>query len=197
MKKVMAIPLFLLLTVQLVLSVQESEACVGKTLNIGVLDTPAEHILSDILFVLVNERTGTTVAVKRYKNAEELYGAAKRNEIGIIIDNTDRSLATLGRQRETDIKKAYDISREEFRKKYNLVWLNPFGALTGERGMAALFVPVLTAEALANFPALPRVINKLAGVMNDDSYAKLVKAESAPEKAHKAARDFLKQKKLI
>ncbi len=197
MKKLMVIPLFLLLTAPLILPNLESEACVGKTLNIGVLDTPAEQVFSEILFVLVNERTGTTVAVKHYKNTEELYSAAKRNEIGIIIDNTDRSLAALGMPHEKDIKKAYEISREEFKKKYNLVWLNPFGALTGERGMAAYFVPVLTTDALANFPALPRVINKLAGVMNDDTYLKLVKAEAATEKAHKAARDFLKQKKLI
>ncbi len=197
MKKLAVIPLFLLLLLAtpLILPAQRSEACVGKTLNIGVLDTPAEQVFSEILFVLVNERTGTTVAVKHYKNAEELYSAAKRNEIGIIIDNTDRALAALGIPREKDIRKAYDISREEFKKKYNLVWLSPFGALTGERGMAAYFVPVLTAEALANFPALPRVISKLAGVMNDDAYAKLVRAE--PGKAHKTARDFLKQKKLI
>lgn len=197
MKKVLLIPLLALLTAPLMMpGGQTSEACVGRILYIGILDTPAEHVFSEMLYVLINERTGTTVTIRHYKNMQELYDAAKKNEIGVIIENTDRALEMMGKSKEASAKKAYDVSREEYRKKYNFVWLEPFGTLTSARG-AAYYAPVLTVESLGNFPGLPRVMNKLANVITDDSFAKLVKAEASQGKPRKIARDFLKERKLI
>jgi len=48
-----------------------------------------------------------------------------------------------------------------------------------------------------NFPALPRVIGKLGSALNDENYARLVKSVESGEQPKKAARDFLKSKKLI
>ncbi len=197
MKKLMFILFFILLTVPLLLLGRQSDACVGRILTIGILDTPAEQVLSEMLLVLINERTGTTVTIKHYKNTQELYQAAKKNEIGVIVESTDRALKILGKPKADDVKKAFDTSREEYRKNFNFIWLDPFGALLGERGTSTYYAPVLTVEVLTNFPALPRVINKLAGVINDDSFAKLIKAQASHEKPRKIARDFLKERKLI
>ena len=79
-----------------------------------------------------------------------------------------------------------------------LVWLKPFG-FTHCNGEASpsYTSAVLRVEVINNFPALPRVIGKLANVLNDDMYAKLIKSVESGEKPKKAARDFLISKKLI
>jgi len=55
----------------------------------------------------------------------------------------------------------------------------------------------LTADTLANYPALPKLLNKLAGALSNDTYVKLLKTVESEDKTRKAAKDFLKGKKLI
>ena len=175
-----------------------ADACVGKILYIGTLNSATEQVLGEILCVLINERTGTTVNIKSYSSTKELYNALRNREINILLENTERSFEILERQKEENAKTSYDISKEEFRKKLNLVWLEPFSPLTGNGGKSHhSYVPAITVDVLTNFPALPRVINKLGGVISDDVFAKLMQSVRAGEKPKKAARDFLKTKKLI
>jgi glycine betaine/choline ABC-type transport system substrate-binding protein len=189
---------FFLLTAMLFIFIHQADACVGRTLYIGTLNSPHEMLLSELLSVLINERTGTTVLIKDYKDSEELYNAIKKNEVGITIENTDRAMQILGRPKEENPEKAYNILKEAFKNNLNLVWLKPFGILTaGEGGKKHYYGPVITADVLTNFPALPRVINKLSGVVNEDTFSKLVKAVLSGEKPKKVARDFLKARKLI
>ncbi len=189
---------FFLLMAALTAFYHQADACVGKTLYIGALDSTHEQVLSEILSVLINERTGTTTNIKYYKNSKELYEAVKTNEVGILIENTDRAMEILGRPKEKDMEKAYNISKEEFRKNLNLVWLKPFGVLTGSDDKTLYYYgPVITADVLNNFPALPRVINKLNGIINDESFLKILKSLKSGEKPKKIAREFLKAKKLI
>jgi len=167
-----------------------ADACVGKILYIGINEnSPEEKLLAEMLSVLINERTGTTVNIRYYRNSKELYNAVKRKEVGILIENTNRAMEILGRPRESNAKRAYEISKEEFRKNMDIVWLEPFGLLN--------YSPLIAAEVLINFPALPRVINKLSGIMNEEIYTRLVRAINSGEKPRKVARDFLKSKKLI
>ncbi|OGW37072.1 MAG: hypothetical protein A2Y97_01680 [Nitrospirae bacterium RBG_13_39_12] len=189
---------FFLLTATLFIFIRQADACVGRTLYIGTLNSPHEQLLSEMLSVLINGRTGTTVEIKYYKDIEELYSAIKKNEVGITIENTDRAMEILAMPKEENPEKAYNILKEAFRNNLNLVWLNPFGILpVSEGGKKYYYGPVITADVLANFPALPRVINKLSGVVNEETFLKLVKAVFSGEKPKKVARDFLKARKLI
>jgi osmoprotectant transport system substrate-binding protein len=190
---------FLSVTASLILAFShQSDACVGKTLYIGALNSTYEQLFSEMLSVVISERTGTTVDIKYYKDSRELYNAVKKNEVGILIENTDRAMEILGRQREHNPEAAYNISKEEFRKNLNLVWLKPFVPLTREGGKTQYYYsPVITVDVLSNFPALPRVINKLSGIMNEETFFKMVKSVKSGEKPKTVARDFLKARKII
>jgi osmoprotectant transport system substrate-binding protein len=190
---------FLSITVALILPFShQSDACVGKTLYIGALNSTYEQLLSEMLSILINERTGTTVNIKYYKDSEELYNAVKKNEVGILIENTDRAMEILGMPREENIEKSYNISKEEFRKNLNLVWLKPFFLLSEEGGKSQnYYSPLIAVDVLRNFPALPRVINKLSGIMNEEIFLKMVKSVKSGKKTKTVAREFLKARKLI
>lgn len=193
MKKIM-LGLFAIL----LLSASHSHACVGKILNIGILNSVNENILAELVSVLVNERTGTIVNIKVYSDSKGIYDAVKNVEVSIIIENTERASKILNISKNEDNAKAYDVLKEEFRNRLNLIWLKPFGMLNREDGTGQYYyVPVITDDVLINFPALPRLINKLGGSINDDMYTKLINSVESGGKPRTVARDFLKSIKLI
>lgn len=169
---------------------QLSDACVGRTLFIGVPGTASDRMLAEMVSTLINERTGTAVKVQTYKDTREVYEAVKQGKVNIIIESPERALSLLGKPGESNGKKAYDIVKGEYRKTLNLAWLEPFGVTQG-------YAPVLTVETLENYPALPKLLAKLAGALNNEAYARLLKSADAGDKSKKAAKEFLKSKKLI
>jgi glycine betaine/choline ABC-type transport system substrate-binding protein len=50
---------------------------------------------------------------------------------------------------------------------------------------------------LTNYPLLPRVLKKLAGAINDESYLNLTAKVRDGEKPQNVSKDFLRIKKLI
>ena len=62
----------LIFAVFFLLSSVQSNACVGRILNIGIMDTLNENLLAELVSVLINERTGTTVNVKVFDDREEI-----------------------------------------------------------------------------------------------------------------------------
>lgn len=188
---------FLFITVLFAFT-RQPDACVGKILNIGVVNSSEGQLFAEMLYILINERTGTTVNVRFYKNAQELYEAVKVNQVDISIENTTRAMHILNKPVEVDVKKAYEVVKTTYEKEKGLVWLKPFGFLNGNGGEHPSYTAaILRVEVLNNFPALPRVINKLGSIINDEMYTKLIKSVESGEKPKKVARDFLKSKKLI
>jgi osmoprotectant transport system substrate-binding protein len=186
MKKVV---LFLCVLSSLVLH-HGAEACVGKTLFIGVTDSPHELMFAEIISILVTERTGTSVKIVTYKDTGEMYRAVKKGEVGVVIENADRALKFLNLPAVGSAKASYEAAKKEYRHDLNLVWLEPFG---GSR----YYAPVVAVETINNLPALPKLLNKLAGTVNDDTDAKLTGLVRAGGEPKKVARDFLKTRKLI
>ena len=92
--------------------------------------------------------------------------------------------------------------KEFYQRDMNLVWLEPFGfsdaGVLGGKGGKTPFVaaPVVRKDTLGKFPALPRVINKLSGKIDNKVMSRLV-AESGNGNAKKATRKFLKENRLI
>jgi glycine betaine/choline ABC-type transport system substrate-binding protein len=182
--------LFALLSVLIVMAVaQHSVACVGKTLYVGITGSSQEVILAEIISQLVTERTGTTVKVLQFKDSTELYNAVKKGEVGVLVENTDRALRILDRK-ESNPKQAYELAKKEYRKNFNLVWLESFGT-------SQAYAPVISLDTIGHLPALPKLLNKLGGVLNEDSYSRLLKSMKSDEKPRRIARDFLKSRKLI
>ncbi len=169
---------------------QSAPACVGKTLFIGVTNAPNELLFAEMISVLVNERTGTAVKIKTFRDAGDMYAAVKRGEVGVFVDEPGRALKIMARPAEGSAKAAYESARKESRKSLNLVWLDPFG-------VKQYYAPVLSLETIGNLPALPKLINKLGGMVNDDTCGRLLRAAKGEVQMKKAARDFLKSRKLI
>lgn len=184
MKRIM----FFVVAAAFFLTAHSSLACVGKTIHLGI-SSANEKLMAEMASLMISERTGSSVKVDVYKDSRSLYEAVKQGKVNIIMENTDRALEVLGKTRNAG-SSGVDSIKSEYRKNFNLTWLNPFGA-------APQYAPVLTADTLANYPALPKLLNKLAGVLSNDTYAKLLKTVESDDKTKKVAKDFLKGKKLI
>lgn len=165
-----------------------SLACVGKTIHLGI-SSANERLMAEMASLMISERTGSSVKIEVYKDSRSLYDAVKQGKVNIIMENTDRALEVLGKAKNSG-PTGLDSIKSEYRKNYNLTWLSPFSA-------APQYAPVLTADTLSNYPALPKLLNKLAGVLSNDTYAKLLKSVESDDKTKKVAKDFLKGKKLI
>lgn len=168
----------------------ESRACVGKVLYIGILNAPAEQMMAEIVATLVTERTGTTVKVLSFKDMRGVYAAVKKGEVGLIIENRDRALDFLGKPRDNNPKSAQETVKREYQKTLNMVWLEPMGGNPP-------YAPVIAVDTLNSLPALPKLLNKLSGILTEDACNRLVKSAKGDEKPKKVARDFLKSKRLI
>lgn len=190
MKKI----IFMLVVGVMFITGAEAMACVGKILYIGVSDSPHDQLLAEMVSVLVMERTGTTAKVITYKSSAEIYNAVKQGQVGLVIESTDQALQLINRPKEANAKASFELVKKEYRKTLNLVWLAPFGSLPGND---QYYAPVIAVDVLGNLPALPKLINKLAGILNDGNFSKLIKSVKASEKPKKVARDFLKAKKYI
>ena len=169
---------------------RESGACVGKVLHIGISNSPAEQLIAEMVATLVTERTGTSVKIVPFKDAKEIYAAARKGEIGLVIENRDRAFDVLGKPRDTNPKSAQDTLKREYKKTLNMVWLDSLGGTPP-------YAPVLSADTLSSLPALPKLLNKLSGILTEDVYNRLIKSAKSDEKPKKVARDFLKAKRLI
>jgi len=184
MKRIMHV----VVAVALLLTAHISLACVGKTIHLGI-SSPNERLMAEMASLMISERTGSSVQIEVYKDSRALYEAVKQGKVNVIMENTDRALEVLGKTKSAGAA-GLDSIKSEYRKTLNLTWLSPFGAVPQ-------YAPVLTADTLANYPALPKLLNKLAGALPNDTYAKLLKSVESDDKTKKVAKDFLKGKKLI
>jgi osmoprotectant transport system substrate-binding protein len=190
--------LFLVLTVFLVLFSAQSFACVGKTLIIGAVNSPNDRLLAQMMSVIITERTGTTVNVEYFEDHKQLFEAVKKREINIFTENTGRALQLLEKEADSDKDLIYKVVKDEFKSQYHLVLLKPFGTMQTAAGDKSFVdVPVIASGVLIDYPALPRVLNKLKGIAQDKNYVKLLAAVESGDKPNQVARDFLKKKRFI
>lgn len=166
--------------------VQISSACVGKTIHLGISNTANERLLAEMASILITERTGSSVKIDVYKDSKELYAAIRQGNVNVLFENVQHGAEVIGKSKETP----FDQIKSEYRTKMSLTWLEPISG-TSKYG------PVITSETLANYPALPKLLNKLSGALANDTYTKLLKTIESDDKAKKVAKDFLKGKKLI
>lgn len=179
-----------------------ARACVGRTLYIGSLDRAEEMVMTELLALLINERTGTSVQTRYFKNSQELYAALKSSDekqrADIIVEDTGDAMGILNQARAADLNSEYTTAKELYDKELNIVWLNPFGYTNSkERSADSISAPLVRRDVLTNFPLLPRILNKLAGAIDNETYTKLQERVRSGDKARNVAQDFLKAKKFI
>jgi glycine betaine/choline ABC-type transport system substrate-binding protein len=180
-----------------------ASACVGRTLFIGHYDSPDQVMVANLLAVFIDERTGTTVKLTRFATRDEAFEAMRTDKISIYSDYSGVVLRKWGGEAPSqDEEKNFARIKEILNRKFNVVWLEPFGydryftekGRAGEKpGPAGL---MLCKDALSKFPALPKLLGKLRGVLDNETMATLVREAGASD-PKTVARKFLKSRKLI
>lgn len=175
-----------------------SFACVGKTLIIGSLNSPNDALLAQMMAVIINERTGTTVNVQYFDTHGELYEAVNKKKVNILSENTGRAMQQLGMEVGGDADTIYSAVKKEYKDQLQLIMLKPFGVSAAQTGDDLFMdVPIVDSAILIDYPALPRVLNKLAGITQKKNYSKLLASVESGDKPNQVARDFLKKKRFI
>lgn len=174
-------------------------ACVGRILYLGAMESNEDKLMSEMLALLINERTGTTIQIRSFATADQLYTALKSTKeaerVDIIVEDTVRAMA-IAKQTPGTPDQDFLTVKAYYEKELAVVWLNPFGFNKGS-AQPSISAPLVRRDVLTNFPLLPRVLNKLAGAINDKAYQELIKTLASGEKPKNAAKDFLKKQKFI
>jgi len=199
-----AVPLIVLAAALAALAFSSpARACVGRTILIGYHDAPDQVMVANILAVFIDERTGTTVKLSRFRTREEAFEAVRLDKVSLYTDYSSILLSKFaGESPSGDDGKNIARLKEVLNRKYNVVWLDPLGydrtfpekARNGEKpGQAGV---MLCKDALSKFPALPKLLGKLRGTLDNETMASLLReAEKSDPKT--VARRFLKTRKLI
>lgn len=176
-----------------------ASACVGRILYLGALQSNTDKLMSEMLALLINERTGTTIQIRSFDTPDQLYKAVKSTKeeerVDIIVEDTAQALS-IAKQTAASPDKDFLAAKAFYEKELDIVWLNPFG-YNKDAAKPSISAPLLRRDVLTNFPLLPRVLNKLAGAINDKAYQELIKSVNAGDKPKNVAKDFLKKQKLI
>lgn len=179
-----------------------SQACVGRILYIGALETSASRTMAELLVMLINERTGTNVKIRYFGDRADLYQAFQAHEeesrIDIIVENTADAMTILKRPRIADPDQEYLEAKQLYEKELGVIWLKAFGFRNSKGDQTqALSAPLIRNDVLTNYPLLPRILNKLSGAIDGGTYAEMVARVESGDKARNVAKDFLKAKKFI
>lgn len=178
--------------------------CVGRLLIVAVSNSADQVIMGQMLSVLINERTGTTVNLVEAGNLDTCHKAVLEGKADIYINYIGVGRARTGMSDKVhDPQEVYTLVRQGYMEKFGMVWLKPFGfggPLTSEenfeRGHLTLAAPVATKDVLRRFPVLDRLINKLGGRIDSDTMDEL-KKKTENQDIKEAVKGFLKTNKLI
>lgn len=190
------------LFISILLIASSAFACVGRTLYIAALETPAEKVMAEMLATLINERTGTTIQIRYFASLDEIYSALRSNEeekrADILIEDTIDAMTVLKKEVSQSPDTDFITAKELYEKDLGVIWLNPFG-FSNSKGetIQSISAPLVRRDVLTNFPLLPRILNKMAGVITNTVYSDLLQEVDKGGKAKTVAKDFLKKKKLI
>ena len=179
-------------------------ACKGRLLVIAVDNSVDQAIMGQMLSVFINERTGTSVEVVQLGDIKASHENVLQGKANIYINYVGMAMAgTEGVNALEEPQKAYVLASRSYMEKYDMVWLKPFGfqgpmtqELSSGKVDKTLAVPVTTTDVIKKFPILDRLINKLAGQVDNNALEELRK-KSENQDLETTAREFLTSRKLI
>ena len=178
--------------------------CVGRLLIIAVSNSPDQVIMGQMLSILINERTGTTVEIIQPGDVQKCHETVLAEKANIYINYIGIGWAsTGGSSKVNDPQKVYTLVSQSYKEKFGMVWLKPFGfsgpltlGAKGKKDRATLAAPVSTKDVLRKFPVLDRVINKLGGRIDTHTMDEL-REKTEKQDVKEVVREFLKTQKLI
>jgi len=179
-------------------------ACKGRVLHLAVGNSVDQAIMGQMMSILINERTGTTVEIVQLEDINAAHEAVLHGLAEIYITYIGMAHSdTEGPNALDEPQKAYILASRSYNKKFDMVWLKPFGfqgplpqeASSGkvDRTLAA---PITTKEVVKKFPILDRLINKLAGRVDNKTLEEL-REKSENQDVEITVREFLTSHKLI
>ena len=175
-------------------------ACTGKTVTIARTADLQQEILAQMLVVLIDARTGTTVEEKVFPTAEEAHAAVLGHDADLGIEYTGViRVKTLNKGVIADPAALYIAVKEEYDQELNLLTLPPLGFNNRDlapEGSVAQAVIILRKDTWTKFPALDKLITKLSGKIDDAAMQKL-EERAATEEIRAIVRDFLRANRLL
>ena len=179
-------------------------SCVGRLLVVAVSNSTDQVIMGQMLSILINERTGTTVEIIQPGDLERCHKTVLNGKADIYISYIGMGRASTGMSSEVhDPQEVYALVRQGYMEKFGMVWLKPFGfqgPLTPEANFKSerptLAAPIATKDVLRRFPVLDRLINKLGGRIDANTMDELRK-RTEQQDIKEAVREFLKAQRLI
>ena len=96
---------------------------------IGGKDFTEQSVLGEMLAILIEENSDLTVERKLYLGGTMIcFNALQAGDLDLYAEYTGTGLVNiLEREVINDPDEAYAAVKEDFRNKYGLVWLKPFG----------------------------------------------------------------------
>lgn len=167
-------------------------ACVGKTVVVGAVETPRGQVVAQLIAILINERTGTTVKIAGFPDGEALHRGLAAGDVDIAVEHAQRALGRLGLEAPADPAASLEAAKATYLERLNLIWMPPLG-FSGPATDPGPGAPVVRKDTVKKFPALPRLIAKTEGLLPESVLAALAKAGEPAQ----VAREFLREKKLI
>ena len=178
--------------------------CVGRLLIIAISDSADQDIMAQMLSILINERTGTTVEIVRPGDVKRCHEAVLNGKANIYVNYIGIGMAkTAGSREVDDPQKVYTLLSQSYKEKFGMIWLKPFGfqgpltlGADGKNNGPTLAAPVTTKDVLKKFPVLDRLINKLGGRIDNNTIDELRK-KAEKQDVEKVVKEFLKAQRLI
>jgi osmoprotectant transport system substrate-binding protein len=166
-------------------------ACKGRVLNLAVGNSADQAIMAQMLSILINERTGTTVEIVQLEDINAAHEAVLNGLAEIYINYLGMAHSgTEGANALEDPRKAYILASRSYNKKFGMIWLKPFGY----QGPLPQAAP--SKDVIKKFPILDRLINKLAGQVDNKTLEEL-REKSENQDVEITVREFLTSHKLI
>ncbi|MBE9505113.1 MAG: hypothetical protein IME96_13165 [Proteobacteria bacterium] len=187
-----------------VLAVNSLHSCVGRLLIIAVSNSPDQIIMGQMMSVLINERTGTTVNITQLGDLKACHETVLKGKACIYISYIGVAQGDMeGADVINDPQESYTLVSQSYLEKFDMVWLKPFGfqgPLTNKahskKDRGTLAAPIATKDTLRKFPVLDRVINKL-GNRIDNNIIEELRKKTENQDVKKVVREFLKAQNLI
>jgi glycine betaine/choline ABC-type transport system substrate-binding protein len=156
-------------------TVPPAYACAGHTLSIGFDGSRQQEIVTHIVAELIRQRTGTKVHLLRFASQQEMLADAEPQCLDLLIVTFSQHFA--------------EDSGPFAEGK--LVRLEPFGYQD-----ASVF-PALQRAAQKKFPALQRLVNRLAGLIDESALRGVEQELAAGHDLREVAKKFLIEQNLI
>ena len=179
-------------------------ACKGRLLVIAVDNSVDQAIMGKMLSIFINERTGTTVEIVQTEDIQTSHEMVLQGKAQIYITYVGMAQAgTEGANALNEPQKAYILASRSYMEKFGMVWLKPFGfqgpltqAAPSGKVDPSLAVAVTTKDVIKKFPILDRLINKLAGQVDNNAIEELRK-NSENQDVELTIRAFLTSRNLM